>query len=183
MGAVANIRNGGGRAGKVSAEYVWLGGTMQDLRCKTKVLDSVPKGVEDLPKWNYDGSSTDQAPGASLPPRSCLNGRQQAFSRVTASPGEALPPTRPLGSPATFSAVLKRLSTPASVDRRRLVARRMFTCWEIFAAYRQVTSRPARTAATRCILQPRIARWATFPAVEIRPGLRNVALQPAIFSF
>nr|ADB12589.1 glutamine synthetase II [Pseudochlorella pringsheimii] len=49
--------------GKISAEYVWLGGTMQDLRCKTRVLDKAPKSVADLPKWNYDGSSTDQAPG------------------------------------------------------------------------------------------------------------------------
>ena len=59
-------------AGKIAAEYVWLGGTTQDLRGKTKVLDSIPKSVEDLPKWNYDGSSTDQAPGASVCPRSCL---------------------------------------------------------------------------------------------------------------
>ena len=50
-------------AGKISVEYVWLGGTMQDLRCKTRVLDKAPKSVSDLPKWNYDGSSTDQAPG------------------------------------------------------------------------------------------------------------------------
>jgi hypothetical protein len=50
-------------AGKVCAEYIWIGGTEQDLRCKTKVLSKVPKTVADLPKWNYDGSSTDQAPG------------------------------------------------------------------------------------------------------------------------
>jgi hypothetical protein len=50
-------------AGKVCAEYIWIGGTEQDLRCKTKVLSKAPKSVSDLPKWNYDGSSTDQAPG------------------------------------------------------------------------------------------------------------------------
>nr|ABC54740.1 glutamine synthetase [Helicosporidium sp. ex Simulium jonesi] len=49
--------------GKVMAEYVWIGGTGSDLRCKTRVLDSVPNSVEDLPVWNYDGSSTGQAPG------------------------------------------------------------------------------------------------------------------------
>jgi glutamine synthetase len=49
--------------GKVCAEYIWIGGTEQDLRCKTKVLSKAPKSVSDLPKWNYDGSSTDQAPG------------------------------------------------------------------------------------------------------------------------
>ena len=70
-------------AGKVSAEYVWLGGTMQDLRGKTRVLDKVPKSIEDLPKWNYDGSSTDQAPGASVWPGSGSLDYQQAVSRVT----------------------------------------------------------------------------------------------------
>jgi len=55
--------------GKVAAEYIWLGGMPQnyfcdvDLRCKTKTLDKAPKSLDDLPIWNYDGSSTDQAPG------------------------------------------------------------------------------------------------------------------------
>eukprot|EP00520_Triparma_pacifica_P015294 CAMPEP_0118665004 /NCGR_PEP_ID=MMETSP0785-20121206/18366_1 /TAXON_ID=91992 /ORGANISM="Bolidomonas pacifica, Strain CCMP 1866" /LENGTH=357 /DNA_ID=CAMNT_0006559051 /DNA_START=132 /DNA_END=1205 /DNA_ORIENTATION=- len=48
--------------GKVQAEYIWLGGG-KELRCKTKTLDEVPASVEDLPVWNYDGSSTGQAPG------------------------------------------------------------------------------------------------------------------------
>lgn len=48
---------------KIAAEYVWLGGTMQDLRSKTKTLLKAPKSIEDLPDWNYDGSSTNQAPG------------------------------------------------------------------------------------------------------------------------
>ena len=48
---------------KIAAEYIWLGGTMADLRSKTKTLFKVPEKPEDLPDWNYDGSSTDQAPG------------------------------------------------------------------------------------------------------------------------
>jgi len=34
------------------------------LRCKTKTLDKIPKSVEELPIWNYDGSSTYQAEGS-----------------------------------------------------------------------------------------------------------------------
>lgn len=48
---------------KIMAEYVWIGGNGDDLRCKTRTLDAVPKSVADLPEWNFDGSSTNQAPG------------------------------------------------------------------------------------------------------------------------
>jgi glutamine synthetase len=47
----------------LQAEYVWIGGSGQDLRCKTRTLNFIPKSPEDLPEWNYDGSSTGQAPG------------------------------------------------------------------------------------------------------------------------
>lgn len=47
----------------VQAEYVWLGGTGQDLRCKTRTLNEKPTAVDQLPLWNYDGSSCGQAPG------------------------------------------------------------------------------------------------------------------------
>ena len=52
--------------GKVAAEYVWIGGSGSDLRSKTKTLEALPKSLKDLPKWNYDGSSTGQAPGKYL---------------------------------------------------------------------------------------------------------------------
>lgn len=51
------------QGGKIMAEYVWIGGTGADLRSKTKTLNCRPKSVDDLPVWNYDGSSTGQAPG------------------------------------------------------------------------------------------------------------------------
>jgi glutamine synthetase len=47
----------------VQAEYIWIGGSGMDVRCKTRTLSSAPKSVQDLPEWNYDGSSTGQAPG------------------------------------------------------------------------------------------------------------------------
>jgi len=44
------------------AEYIWIDGKKPTalLRSKTKVL---PDGA-DLPVWGFDGSSTEQAPGA-----------------------------------------------------------------------------------------------------------------------
>ena len=32
--------------GKITAEYVWIGGTMQDLRSKSRTLTKIPKGPE-----------------------------------------------------------------------------------------------------------------------------------------
>ena len=49
--------------GKVQAEYVWIGGN-NELRCKTKTLSKAPSSPADLPVWNFDGSSTEQAPGS-----------------------------------------------------------------------------------------------------------------------
>jgi len=49
--------------GKIMAEYVWIGGSGLDLRCKSRTFDFVPKSPSDLPIWNFDGSSTGQAPG------------------------------------------------------------------------------------------------------------------------
>ncbi|KDO32406.1 glutamine synthetase [Saprolegnia parasitica CBS 223.65] len=48
----------------IQAEYVWVGGSGEDLRCKTRTLEKYPASVADLPIWNFDGSSTGQAPGA-----------------------------------------------------------------------------------------------------------------------
>jgi glutamine synthetase len=48
---------------KVMAEYVWIGGSGQDLRCKTKTLMKKVASIDELPIWNFDGSSTGQAPG------------------------------------------------------------------------------------------------------------------------
>lgn len=44
---------------KIIAEYIWIGGN-GELRSKARTLDSK---YTKLPEWNYDGSSTNQAPG------------------------------------------------------------------------------------------------------------------------
>ena len=51
------------QTGRVMAEYIWIGGSGQDLRGKTKTISMAPKNVAELPIWNFDGSSTGQAPG------------------------------------------------------------------------------------------------------------------------
>jgi glutamine synthetase len=48
--------------GQVIVEYVWIGGTGQDIRSKAKTFEKEITSIDDLEEWNYDGSSTFQAP-------------------------------------------------------------------------------------------------------------------------
>lgn len=41
---------------------IWIDGD-GGLRCKTMTLDKAPASVSELKEWNFDGSSTNQAPG------------------------------------------------------------------------------------------------------------------------
>jgi len=51
------------KCGKTQCMYIWIDGTGEGVRAKTKTVNFVPTKPEDLPLWNYDGSSTGQAEG------------------------------------------------------------------------------------------------------------------------
>jgi len=50
--------------GMVQVMYVWIDGTGQHTRAKTKTMMKEPTDPSDCSIWNYDGSSTGQAEGA-----------------------------------------------------------------------------------------------------------------------
>jgi glutamine synthetase len=45
----------------VACEYIWIGGN-GELRSKTRVLHDIKYGIDEILEWNFDGSSTEQAP-------------------------------------------------------------------------------------------------------------------------
>lgn len=50
----------------ITHEYVWIDATRQMLRSKAKVLDAPVNSLADVSPWNFDGSSTGQAPEGAI---------------------------------------------------------------------------------------------------------------------
>ncbi|CAN6484800.1 unnamed protein product [Victoria cruziana] len=48
---------------KIIVEYIWVGGSGMDMRSKARTINHPVTDPSQLPKWNYDGSSTGQAAG------------------------------------------------------------------------------------------------------------------------
>lgn len=48
---------------RVQVMYIWIDGSGENVRAKTKTMEKMPEKPEDCPIWNFDGSSTGQAAG------------------------------------------------------------------------------------------------------------------------
>jgi len=100
-------------SGKVQAEYLWLDAA-GDVRSKCRTVDASKSTLDQLPDWNYDGSSTDQAPGEDseviIKPRAVYKDPFRGGDNIlvltdTYTPaGEPLPTNQRVAASAVFEA-------------------------------------------------------------------------------
>lgn len=98
----------------VIAEYVWIDAD-KGLRCKSRVFQGKSSmKLDDFPSWNFDGSSTGQAPGEDseviLEPAACFpdpfrkNPHQLVLCSCFTPQGEAIPTNTRAPAKAMFDA-------------------------------------------------------------------------------
>jgi len=51
------METGMDQRGSIVAEYMWIDGTGITIRAKARTLTKKVNSLEDIPWWNYDGSS------------------------------------------------------------------------------------------------------------------------------
>ena len=94
---------GQGSHTRIQAEYIWIGGSGKDIRCKTMSLEKVPEKVSDLRIWNFDGACAAPPPPPPPPSPPWASPPLAPFASTPPHPSPApprprAPPQPPAGS-------------------------------------------------------------------------------------
>ena len=105
---------------KTKLEYIWLDGYEPEpnLRSKVKIVDEVITSIEDVPLWNFDGSSTKQAEGSKS---DCILKPVRLYSSEFKT--EKYPTTY------VFCEVMNSDMTPHSTNQRHLLGKEESDFW------------------------------------------------------
>lgn len=105
---------------KTKLDYIWLDGYEPEpnLRSKVKIVDEVITSIEDVPLWNFDGSSTKQAEGSKS---DCILKPVRLYSSEFKT--EKYPTTY------VFCEVMNSDMTPHSTNQRHLLGKEESDFW------------------------------------------------------